>query len=180
MDFGHPNTLEHSNAIFQSILLHLLKPNKISIQISHHLLKHASATFQSVLLHLMNSNGVMMKISQQVMLCTTPKYGHPDDWLPHSLRCRQMIGDPWADSLQLPLHPTLLGRLRMKVDEFVYSFMLSCYTWAGHPWSPLRGHLVEFHRRLASRFIDKWQESHGTRMGNILEATNACPFAMVT
>lgn len=147
-----PDEIAHSFDVFQSIILHLLRPNEASRKICHHLLQIGRS----------NENSSAMS-----------------NWyLFRALRCREFIGDPLADALHLPLHSTLYGRVRMKIFSSIYSFLLVVWTLAARPWSPIRYYMINLHRARLEKFCDGWLEPHLARMRD--KTQKSCPFAMVT
>ncbi len=155
-DKSRPDPLEHSKAVFSSILLHLMKPDDSSIKIAHHLL-HIGLSSE--------------KLSKR-----------DDDWFYfRAARCRQLIGDPLADALKLPYHPTWLGRLRMGVFMSIYSVVIFIYTIGSLPWSPFRFLVVEFHRNRIERFFQNWETTHSKRMSKTFKkAKSSCPFGFLS
>jgi hypothetical protein len=157
-DRNRPDPLEHSKAVFSSILLHLMKPDDSSIRIAHHLLHIGRSSEKD----------------------KVPK--RDDDWFYfRAARCRQLIGDPLADALKLPYHPTWLGRLRMGVFMFIYNAVVFIYTTASLPWSPVRSLVIDFHRSRIDRYFLVWENAHSERMSSTFKKEKkACPFGFVS
>lgn len=162
-DPSKPNPWDHSCAMFQSIILHLLHPNELSRTISHHLLQMGTP-----------------KDSAPTATTTNDGSKHHDNWFYfRALRCRQYIGDPLADALHLPYHPTFWGLVRMRLFSMVYTGIITVYTALALPYSPFRRLLIGYHRRIMQRYFTRWQESHLQRMQSQLGQSRACPFSMV-
>jgi len=156
-----PDALEHSYAIFQSIIFHILQPGTSSTIMSHHLLRQGRRQ---------DRDGE----SQDDQI-------NADNWFYfRSLQCRRFVGGYLADALQLPFHPKWWGRLRLWVISTVYLSILTVYTVAGLPWSPLRDRIIAFHQRKLHKFMTHWNESHPKRMKDKLKSQSACPFSMVS
>jgi hypothetical protein len=97
-----------------------------------------------------------------------------------ALQCRRFVGDPLADALQLPLHDKWWQRAQTWLFSTAYLTILTLYSWAGLPWSPLRRVLIQWHERHFKRFEQTLQAQHIKRMQESLPvAEGACPFAMV-
>lgn len=152
---------EHSCAIFQSIILHILHPNDLSRHISHHLLMI----------------GRPREVKTKKATSLPP--GHDNWFYFRCLQCRQHIGDPLADALQLPFHPTAWGRRRMRLFSGIYTAIMTCYTIMGLPWSPLRCFVVWWHRRALQGFFRQLQTTHLGRMRQQFGTSCACSFSMV-
>lgn len=150
-----PDPLEHSQAVFNSILLHLMKPDESSVRIAHHLLRIGQPAENSA--------------------------ATDDEWFYfRAIRCRQVIGDPLADALQLPYHPTWIGRLKMHLFKYIYSVLLFIYTIIGLPYSPVRSVVIGFHKRKMEQYFFSWKDTHSKRMSTTLKVKKACPFAFVS
>lgn len=155
-DVGRPNPLEHAKAVFSSILLHLMKPDESSVRIAHHLLRIG------------RSSGKQQSANE-------------DEWFYfRACRCRQLIGDPLADALKLPHHPTWIGRVKMNVFKYIYSAVIFIYTLIGLPGSPVRSFVIGFHRRKIEQFFLSWKDAHSKRMSSTFKTKNACPFGLVS
>jgi hypothetical protein len=176
---SQPNVTEHSYAVFQSIIFHILQPDETSVLIAHHLLR-------------MGSQGSSADKG-------APRSTASDNWFYfRALQCRRFIGDPLADALQLPFHPIWWRRALLWVASGVYLVLLRCYTIASLPGSPLRGLIFAYHRRKIWSFLNRWMRGHRSRMKDRLkesidsgragssgkdtesEPQSVCPFAMVT
>jgi hypothetical protein len=169
-----PNPLEHSFAIFQSIILHLLHPDSLSVQIAHHLLRQGRRQDGDG-----NSDG--KKDEAQL------KQNELNWFYYRCIQCRRFVGDPLADALELPRHPTLWRRLLQWGTSTLYLTVFTFYTISALPRSPFRQRIVKFHRSHMKKFIEFWTESHLDRMKSRLKSSGAvftsnlvCPFAMVT
>jgi ER-bound oxygenase mpaB/B'/Rubber oxygenase, catalytic domain len=140
-----PDSLAHSHDLLQSIILHLMQPDDRSRMICHHLLRigGSASTIETLTMDKKND----------------------DDWwyLFRALRCRQYIGNPLADALQLPYHPMQFGRMQLWTCSLAYCCILRLWTLAGRPWSPLRSWLIGWHRQRLQTFYETWQEPHVTR-----------------
>lgn len=154
-----PDSLKHSYAIFESILHHLMTPNEDSIAVAHHLL------------HIGRRKGGGRKGT-----VATKEEKNNFGWFTfRCLQCRRMIGNPLADALRLPLHPTWRMQLFQWGASYLYFWLLGIYTLAGLPWSPIRTYLVNFHRRKMQEFVSSWKH----RMKERPSFESSCPFAMV-
>ena len=170
------NPLEHSYAIFQSIIFHTLHPDDSSVRIAHHLLKQGRRQDG-------DGDGDTMKDKDQL------EESDMNWFYFRSFQCRRFIGDGLADALQLPLRPKWLGRLRLWCISQIYLGIVTCYTIAGLPWSPLRNRLIRFHRTHMATFMESWNDSHIERMRKRLQLSSSgaasegrasvCPFAML-
>lgn len=164
-----PNTLEHSYAIFQSLIMHTLHPDQSSVRMAHHLLRQGR-----------REDGDNKGDSKE-----DAKIKKTDmNWFYfRSFQCRRFVGDELADALQLPLRPTWWGRLVQWGFSTLYLSIVSFYTIAGLPFSPLRQRLIRFHRTNMVTFMDTWTEGHLERMRRKLkiatEKESCCPFAMI-
>lgn len=169
-----PDSIAHSNAVFQSIIYHLMYPDESSVRISH------------FLLHVGRRDALEQEPG------TTKKKTASDDAVDHifyfrALQCRRLIGDPLADALQLPLNPIWYRRQWQRFKSTVILAILRVYSLAALPGSPLRRFIVQYHASNMDRFVQFWRDSHTDTMTLELqkqgvEQSNgggACPFAMV-
>ena len=168
-----PDSLKHSYAMFQSILLHLLHPEKVSIQVAHHLLWQGRVQESSSSSESMNDEtNKQNKPSQQQ---------EQENWFYYRcLQCRRFVGNPLADALQLPLNPKLWYQWRTWIFSSCMLSAISLYTYLALPWSPLRQRIVRFHQSQLESFALKWTEEHRKRVEKQLpKGAPTCPFAML-
>lgn len=152
-----PQPTEHAYAVFQSIILHLLHPDELSVKISNHLLRLGRDKD-----------------------ATPETQENQESWYYYrTLQCRRFVGNYLADALQLPLHKTAYQRWRQWTVSTLSLFCWTVYTWAGLPWSPFRFILIRYHRYYMRKFAAMWQTTHAKRMEEKLAGEQACPFAMV-
>jgi hypothetical protein len=170
----------HSNAILQSGFFHILDPDETSVEIAHHLLKVSSHKAPGT------------------------KYGekpHKDlyltDWFYfRSLQCRRFVGNPLADALCLPLHPSFWKKVKLHTFSTIYLVLLRLYTLSAMFIPPLRRRMIRYHTNTMIRFHKTWICSHKSKMARALrlgekasvndqdhsedsESEHMCPFAMV-
>jgi hypothetical protein len=184
---NNPDPLEHSKAIFASIIFHLMHPNDRSVKIAHHLLGVGYKNGQRD----KQTNG------DTATSTATVSSNSNNNWFYYkAIQCRRFIGDPLADALQLPKrHPHWWTNCLLHVAGYVYLVAFRCYTWACLPYSPLRRPLVRLHKRQLNRFIEAyWKLDHSKRMVSKSKHHNngqsvgkmepkpssMCPFAMVS
>lgn len=157
-----PDPIQHSYAVFQSIILHILHPDATSVEIAHHLLRigRRQATKEG------KTKADRNNVVWFYFRC---------------LQCRRFIGDPLADALELPRHPVWHHRGWLYLASTVYLCLLRVYTMAALPWSPLRSRIVAYHDGKMRAFVAYWRSSHLGRMrrGTNDDSGGACPFAMV-
>jgi len=150
---NRPDAVDHSYAVLQSVIFHLLDPDDSSRVIAHHLLR--------------------MGRSQD------EKNGDDNWYYFRSLQCRRFVGDPLADALNLPLHPRWYGRAWLWAASTLYLVLLRFYTYASR-YSPFRGAIRRFHERKLRAFRSNWHRPHLERSKQLLRSKeNCCPFAMV-
>ena len=152
-----PDSIAHSDAVFQSMLCHLLTPDESSVSIAHHLLWIGRQTDAP--------KGAREQRSR-------------NDWFYfRCLQCRRFIGNEGADALKLPMHPNWLSRCKLWIFSQMYLTLLSIYTIAALPSSPFRKWIINMHKCHMVRFLDHWNEDHQKRM--VRQTASSCPFAMV-
>jgi hypothetical protein len=175
--------VKNSNATLQSIIFHLLDPDKGSVEIAHHLLKITDRKPPSVSLNEI-----------------------PDEFYQNELfylrcyNCRQMIGDPLADALELPLHPKPWIRIKIRLKSFFILSLMRIYTLAAMRVPFIRNFIISRHIRALVTFHEKWCETHKSKLAralargeqssvlegfedHVVEGANSnssslCPFAM--
>ena len=164
------NPVEHSHAMFQSIILHLMHPDESSVRMSHHLLRQGrrqdgdnkQSEEETIKLKKIDSNWYYFR----------------------SFQCRRFVGNDLADALELPYRPTWWGRMIQRGFSTIYFTVIALYTVAGLPFSPLRQRLIRYHRSHMAKFMGYWTESHLERMRKKLnietENRSVCPFAMIS
>ena len=178
-----PSSVINSQSIFQSIIFHLLCPDKSSIEIAHHLLKITDRKPPS-----MQSNKI------------------PEEFYKNKLfyyrcfNCRRMIGDELADALELPLHPNPWIRLNIYLVStlFLVSTRVYCIVAMKSP-GPVRRWIIGLHKKASIAFHQQWMKTHKSKMAKALarnekasvlkeeedsandvkyDTVSVCPFAM--
>ena len=159
-----PDPIQHAYAVFQSIVLHLMEPDEVSVKIANHLLWQGR-----------------VKDAQPAQRAQEERW-----YYFRALQCRRFIGDPLADALQLPLRPTRFGRCKQYLVSNMYLFLLTVYSWLGVPWSPVRSVLVAWHRRQLRKVCESFESGHRQRVHETLVSQDptlqgtTCPFAMIS
>jgi hypothetical protein len=149
-----PSPILHSNGVLQSIIFHLLEPDKSSVEIAHHLLKITDRRPPSM---------SMKEI--------------PDDFYRNELfylrcfNCRLMIGNPLADALDLPLHPSRWTRIKISLKSTITLSLIRVYTATAMRIPFAKRWIIERHRRALVYFHEAWSKSHTSKMAKAL-ATN--------
>lgn len=150
--FGEkPNPSHHSAAMLESMVEHLLDPDETSVEISHHLLK------------------ITDRKPPSAKLEDIPEDFYKNDLFYYrSLQCRRLIGDPLADSLQLPLHPNRWKRVKQKIKSTFFLSLFRFYTLSSM-WIPyVRRRVMKWHASAFHRFHEEWLKTHTTKMGKAL------------
>ena len=178
------DSIGHSKSMLESIIFHLLTPDKTSVSVSHHLLRIGRPN---------------AKEKAGMSKAELKKEDEQDEYWFYlrALNCRRFIGDPLADALQLPLHENRWMRIRLWLKSTYLLGLIRAWTLGAMLCSPLRKWMYQKHLNAMSRYFETWQESHPKRVGEELskqDATNkvssekahdeskarpACPFAMV-
>ena len=161
-----PDAIEHSHAMMQSIIRHLMQPDARSVQVAHHLLRIGRKTNETNLMRRKGQQAANDATSVQATVLLPPDPNHqPDNWFYfRALQCRRFIGDPLADLLQLPRHPVWYMRTWLWMASTVYLLLLRLYTVAALPWSPLRPRILRLHQRSMTSFFERWNASHQKRL----------------
>eukprot|EP00536_Pseudo-nitzschia_multiseries_P001983 jgi/Psemu1/235232/estExt_Genewise1.C_260128 len=146
-----PNPVEHSQAIFQSVIFHLLHPNESSVKIANHLLKVTDRRPLSTRLE---------KVPEEFYKNGLYYY--------RCFNCRRMIGDPLADALSLPLHPSRLVRINIYLLSTFSLTLMRIYSNAARWVAPVRRWIIRWHSNLSVTFHKKWMETHKTKMARAL------------
>eukprot|EP00977_Amphora_coffeiformis_P002646 scaffold510_cov155-Amphora_coffeaeformis.AAC.10 len=147
---SQPNPVEHSHAIFQSIIAHLMHPDESSVRMSHHLLRQGRRQD--------GDNKENKEEAKKLKRMDTNWYYF------RCYQCRRFVGNDLADALELPYRPTWWGRMMQWGFSSLYFSLITLYTVAGLPFSPLRQGLIRYHRTHMGTFMDFWTESHLERM----------------
>lgn len=169
---NHPNVIEHSNAMLQSIIFHILRPNELSVTIANHLLRMRQPQRQSSQ-HL-NGNGLPHTVRNadggNDTVYKQPKGEEKDNlwFFFRALQCRRFVGDPLADALQLPLHTNWWTRQWLFAASTTALLLVRWYTRLALRWSPLRRYMIQYHQRGMQSFWNSWQEVHPQRMTQAL------------
>jgi hypothetical protein len=146
-----PNTILNSSSLLQSMIFHLMDPDETSVEIAHHLLKASDRKPPSAKLG---------KI--------------PEDFYKNelfyfrALQCRRFIGDPLADALDLPFHPSAWKRTKLYLKSTFFLLLFRVYTLATM-WSPfLRRRIVRMHERALVTFHETWMKTHKSKMARAI------------
>ncbi|KAG7355774.1 DUF2236 domain containing protein [Nitzschia inconspicua] len=174
------DTIKNSNSILQSVIFHLLDPDKSSVDIAHHLLK----------------------ITDRKPPATSPRK-IPENFYKNELfyyrcyNCRKMIGDPLADALELPFHPNPFCRLKIQAKSIFFFSLFRLYTAAAIWIVPFRRLVISWHERALVHFHETWTKTHQTKIAkafsrgenaSVLDvddtedntsSSSICPFAMI-
>jgi ER-bound oxygenase mpaB/B'/Rubber oxygenase, catalytic domain len=171
----------HSVTMFESMLCHLMHPDRLSITIAHHLLR-------------MGRRDV---VSSSESRHQQHQYNH--FFYFRSILCRRCVGDKLADALEVPYHPRWHYRIFRNGISYLYLCLLRIYTAAALPGSPFRPMIVRFHSRNLQSFFKFWRSTHMQRLSRGLAPTKTssasdmpsingevtdsmpplCPFAML-
>lgn len=149
-----PSPIMHSNAVLQSIIFHLLDPDRTSVEIAHHILKVTDRRPPSL---------AMKEI--------------PDDFYKNELfylrcfNCRLMIGNPLADALDLPLHPSRWTRIKICLKSTTIFSLIRVYTFTAMRVPFAKRWIINRHRRALVYFHEAWLKTHKSKMAKAL-ATN--------
>lgn len=164
-----PNSIAHSNAMFQSIIYHILHPDESSVRISHFLLRMGRRT--DLERKIVPAESKVRKTELNPIFYF------------RALQCRRFVGDPLADALELPHHPVWYHRVWHRIKSNLVMLVLRLYSIAAMPWSPFRQRIIRYHGNNMDRFVQYWRDSHTNTMTVELEKQGvmgrACPFAMV-
>ena len=178
----------HSNAILQSGIFHILDPDETSAEIAHHLLKVSK------------NKAPPTKEGEK-----PSKDFYLNDWFYfRSLQCRRFVGNPLADALCLPLHPSFWKRVKFHTFSTIYLVLLRHYTLSAMLIPPLRRRMIRYHTKTMLQFHKNWISTHKSKMARALrrgekasvddqddaedneskniscrKADSTCPFAMV-
>jgi len=162
-----PDPIMHSQSLLQSAIFHLLQPDELSVSIAHHLLKISDRK---------PAPGSDVDIDA---------FYKSELFYYRAYQCRRFIGDPLANALELPYHPNIWTRTKLRLKSNVMLFLFRLYTqiamhchWIRHRW------ILPWHRRGMIRFHQNWKETHVSRLRSLMKKTDrqisVCPFAMVT
>lgn len=165
---GKGDPVFHSRSVLESIIAHLMKPNESSVVVARHLLAIGRTKPDKKA----DSKGESKRLAWFYFRC---------------LQCRRFIGDPLADALRLPLHPSWWKRWLLFAASTLYLWLLRLYTLATMYVPPIQWRIQQYHANMSSRFYDTWKDSHPTRMAKALrqesvgesKRASCCPFAMV-
>lgn len=158
-----PNPLKHSQAIFESIMYHILHPDGTSVEVSNYLLRQGRTK---------DDNDPSESFLSQ------------ENWFYYRcLQCRRFVGDALADALELPLNPKPFFRWRSWLFSTFFLLMVRLYSFAAMPWSPFRQRIIGFHRKRLLAFSEQWYSKHTKRTQERLsqggEKVSMCQFAML-
>lgn len=175
-----PNPIEHSQSLFQSIIFHLLHPDESSVKIAHHLLKVTNRKPPSMRLD---------RIPEQFYKNGLFYY--------RCFNCRRMIGDPLADALLLPFHPSRWMRINIYLMSTTFFTLGRIYSNAAKWIPPARRCIIRWHKKASGAFHEKWMKTHKSKMARALaknekastievedandydhQKVSICPFAM--
>jgi hypothetical protein len=178
-DKSKPNPIEHSKCMLQSTIMHLMKPDRSSVIVSHHLLKIGRPKRDDKVKGSSEKNDVV--VTKQTKGVEKKKQDSSMDlWFYfRALACRHFIGNPLADALELPLHPVPYKRVFLSCGVAVYLWIFRIMTWVAL-WEFGGRRLEQYFLGLMGRFHSIWTERHPTRMAKALKVQSCCPFAMVT
>ena len=175
------NPIQNSEAILESIILHLVHPDETSVQVAHHILKSRGSSKPGEITSVELSKSVAEKSNMFYL---------------RAMICRAFIGDPLADALKLPLHPNKGSRLSIQFRAFTPLFILRLYTLATIYIPFFRRIVISWHRFGLQKMRSAWKEKHESKKNgkicNTISKTNpkdesyahgfskpSCPFAMI-
>ena len=149
---GHiPDPIANSNSLLQSFIFHLLDPDESSVEVAHHLLQITDRKPP-------NSN--FKKIP--------PSFYKNELFYFRAFQCRRFIGNPLADALHLPYHPSLFVRIKLWCKSTFFLSLLRVYTLTAM-WIPFcRRRMISWHEKRMKTFYEGWEKTHKTRMANAL------------
>lgn len=151
----NPNPLQHAISFSYSSMIHLMKPNELSVKICHHLLRMGK-TYNTN-----NKDNDNQKSSSSDASSNASKRNGDminDHWFYfRSYQCRRFIGNKLANALQLPYHPNWLVRMKLYTCSNIYLWILRLYTYAALPYSPFRKYIIQCHQRNAKLIYEKWK-----------------------
>jgi ER-bound oxygenase mpaB/B'/Rubber oxygenase, catalytic domain len=159
-----PNPLAHAVACSYSHALHLMKPDKSSVTMCHHILRAGRSLIDS----------------------------RPDTrfYLTAAL-CRVFVGNELADCLELPVPTTLTQHIFVRFVSLSLLCFTRVYSWASLPGSPLRSSIISTHQWHCATLLERWQSGHILKMSQeksiltndtktlLPTGGSGCPFAMV-
>ena len=146
-----PDAIVHSFSLLQSILFHILDPDESSIEISHHLLK------------------VTDRKPPSMSFREIPEEFYKNElFYFRSLQCRRFIGNPLADALHLPYHPSPWKRAKLIVKSTIFLTAVRIYTLAAK-WIPgMRLLMTRYHAWGFSKFHEHWLQTHKSKLAKAL------------
>lgn len=146
-----PNPNKNSVALLHSIIFHLLDPDETSKEVSHHLLKITDRKPPS------------LKMSE-----IPDEFYRNDLFYYRAFQCRQLIGDPLADALELPVHPNRWTRIKHRMKSVFFMTLFRYYTLASM-WIPfVRKRVIQWHSKGLEKFHDEWMKTHQSKMARAL------------
>lgn len=147
-----PDPICNSNSLLQSMIWHLLDPDKSSVEIAHHLLK------------------ITDRRPPSMQLSKIPDAFYRNElFYFRSFNCRRMIGDPLADALELPFHPIWWNRVKIYLKSQFLFGLFRIYTVASMVKIPIvRNWMIRQHTRALVAFHERWVKSHQTKMARAL------------
>ena len=133
------------------ILFHILDPDESSIEISHHLLK------------------VTDRKPPSMSFREIPEEFYKNElFYFRSLQCRRFIGNPLADALHLPYHPSPWKRAKLIVKSTIFLTAVRIYTLAAK-WIPgMRLLMTRYHAWGFSKFHEHWLQTHKSKLAKAL------------
>jgi hypothetical protein len=169
---NNPNPIEHSYAMFASILLHLSKPDTTSVQVAHHLLQLGG---RPPLLRTGNPTKTKsIRASSQEPKKTNTSNDkniiiNNNMWYYfRSYQCRRFIGQELANALLLQYHPLWYRRYEIHVYSTIYMLLLRFYTWISIPKSPFHYLIYKWHQSHLTKFISIWKRKLNVQNTNSL------------
>lgn len=148
------NELAHAHASLESFILHLMHPNKSSIEIAHHLL------------HMGGGGGGKSATKIRRNHKTTVVVDETFAFLYRSFMCRRYIGNELADALQLPKPSNSQGIKSMIAYSmtWIVLFMLRIYTLLTMKSLWFQKIVYVYHAHLLMKFEKMWSKNHKERM----------------
>jgi len=163
------DSIIHANATLESIVTHLMQPDKYSGEVARHLLT-------------IGRNSTIGQASTEKI-----------PYLYRSYMCRRFVGDPLANALQLPRpNYTIKSLVAYALTTFVL-LLLRIYSLLTMQSSWFRTKAYARHLALILKFDRMWSTSHGKRMDKAAHdamknthlshgsngGSSSCPFALV-
>ncbi len=179
------DSIIHSNATLESMVLHLLHPNEESSELALHLLNVMKDRFGS------EKSGFTNELSIRGDISSSSPY-RPFSLMYRSKVCRKLLGDALADRLGIP---NSTARQCGNIKEFgfhlgltitvnMFLFISRCYTITPMIFPRCRKLFVWWHGRLLAKLLTGWQKSHSKRVNDARSLSpdvksSHCPFSML-